>query len=67
MVAANSSEVTKKLLLGFIRENIDYRKRSSYLQEIISMSRKNDVWRRALLEFFDSPMYHSSHKAFSNN
>jgi hypothetical protein len=40
--------------MEFIKENADYRKRCLYLQEIISLSRFNDVWRRALAAFFDS-------------
>jgi hypothetical protein len=49
-----SSQITKKLLLQFIQENMDFRKRCVYLQEIILMSRKNDVWRKALTIFFDN-------------
>ena len=62
-----SSTASKKLLLRFIMENIDYRKRSLYLQEIISMSRVNDVWRRALTTFFDTPAASFSVKAFCKN
>jgi len=62
-----SSKASKKLLFRFIMENIDYRKRSLYLQEIISMSRANDVWRRALATFFDTPATSISVKAFCKN
>ncbi|MFC0775537.1 hypothetical protein [Terrimonas alba] len=62
-----SSIASRKLLLRFIMENIDYRKRSLYLQEIISMSRVNDVWRRALATFFDTPAASFSVKAFCKN
>jgi len=67
MIRTNSSPTAKKLLLRFILENIDYRKRSLYLQEIISLSRINDVWRKALTSFFDTPAANISLKAFSKN
>ena len=67
MIRTNTSPTAKKLLLRFILENIDYRKRSLYLQEIISMSRMNDVWRRALASFFDTPPEKISLKTFSKN
>jgi hypothetical protein len=67
MIRNYSSKATKKLALRFILENIDYRKRSLYLQEIISLSRINDVWRQALAAFFDTPPGKLSIKAFSKN
>jgi hypothetical protein len=48
-------------------DNIDYRKRSLYLQEIISMSRVNDVWRKALATFFDTPVSNATLMVFSKN
>jgi hypothetical protein len=66
MIRTNSTDA-KKLVLRFILENIDFRKRSLYLQEIISMSRINDTWRRALAAFFDTPAAQVSMKAFSKN
>lgn len=66
MIRTNSTDA-KKLVLRFILENIDYRKRSLYLQEIISMSRINDTWRKALATFFDTPATNFSLKAFSKN
>ncbi|MGZ8524785.1 MAG: hypothetical protein ACXWV1_10175 [Chitinophagaceae bacterium] len=67
MIRNCTSKATKKLALGFILENIDYRKRSLYLQEIISLSRMNDVWRKALSTFFDTPLNNFSPKTFSKN
>ena len=67
MIRTNTSPAAKKLLLRFILENIDYRKRSLYLQEIISMSRFNDVWRKALVSFFNTPATNVSLKEFSKN
>jgi hypothetical protein len=62
-----SSQTTKELAVRFVLENIDYRKRCLYLQEIISMGRENDIWRQALTAFLDTPPNKFSIKAFSKN
>ncbi len=62
-----SSQTTKELAVRFVLENIDYRKRCLYLQEIISMGRENDIWRQALTAFLDTPPNKFSVKAFSKN
>ena len=67
MIRTDSSPAAKKLLLRYVLENIDYRKRSLYLQEIISMSRLNDVWRKALTAFFNTPATDVSLNVFSKN
>jgi len=67
MIRTNNSTAAKKLILRFVLENIDYRKRSLYLQEIIFLSRANDVWRKALTAFFDTPATNISLKTFSKN
>jgi hypothetical protein len=67
MISTHSSEASKKLALRFILENIDYRKRCLYLQEIILLSKINDTWRQALAVFFDAPINNLSLKVFSNN
>ena len=67
MTRVYSSSVTKKLALRFILDNIDYRKKCLYLQEIISMGRKNDEWRKALATFFDTPMARFSIKTLNKN
>lgn len=67
MIRTDSAQTTKKLALRFILENIDYRKRCLYLQEIISLGRVNDVWRQALSTFFDTPLSNISVKVFSKN
>jgi hypothetical protein len=68
MTCPYSSPITKKLLLQFILDHADYRKRSLYLQEIISMSKANDVWRHALLTFLDASLKNNwSLKPFSKN
>jgi len=67
MVRSFSSETSKKIAFRYIQENIDYRKRCLYLQEIISMSKNNDVWRRALTTYFDTPFYQRPFAAFHKN
>lgn len=67
MTGTNTTKATKKLAVQFLMDNIDYRKRCLYLQEIISMSRVNDVWRKALMAFFDTPVENFPSKAFCKN
>jgi hypothetical protein len=67
MTGTYSSEATKKLAFRFILENIDYRKRCLYLQEIISLGKIDDVWRKALAVFLDTPIKNFAHKTFSKN
>jgi len=67
MTRLYSSEASKKLVLRYILDNIDYRKRCLYLQEIISLSKLKDVWRKALISYFDSPLNEHSLIAFSKN
>jgi hypothetical protein len=63
----NSSKAIKTLALRFILENIDHHKRCLFLQEIISLSKGNDVWRQALSAFFKTPLNSSAMNAFSEN
>ncbi|MBL7745346.1 MAG: hypothetical protein JNN00_17870 [Chitinophagaceae bacterium] len=67
MIRTTSTPVTKKLALQFILENIDYKKRCRYLQEVISIGRVNDVWRKALLVFFDTPFINNPARTFCKN
>lgn len=67
MISTLSSKTTKKLALRFILENVDHRKRSLYLQEIIALSKINDIWRKALAIFFDTPPVTISLKMFCKN
>jgi hypothetical protein len=55
MVPVFTSSVTKKLVLQYVMENINYRKRSLYLQEIIAIGKSDKVWNNALALFFDVP------------
>ena len=56
MTSIYSSDETKRLALRYLLENIDYRRRCLYLQEIISLGRKNDVWRQALTAYLNTPV-----------
>ncbi len=56
MTRLHTNDERKKLALQFILQHADYRKRCAYLQEIIAMGREDDLWRRALLSFFDTPV-----------
>jgi hypothetical protein len=68
MIHPHSSRATKKLLLQFIQENADCNKRSRYLQEIISMGKLDDLWRKTLSTFLDTGMPDTfSLNAFSKN
>lgn len=57
MLSSKTSSTTRKLVLRFVLDHVDFRKRSLYLQEIIRMGRKDDCWRKALLIFLDSPFH----------
>ncbi len=67
MSPVSYTNTAKKLVLQFILENIDYRKRCAYLQEIISLGKINDTWRQNLALFFDTPLQYASLSAFSKN
>lgn len=56
MTRLHTSDERKKLALQYILTNAEYRKKCLYLQEIITMSRRDDLWRKALLIYFDSPV-----------
>jgi len=67
MKSAFTSEVTKKLVFNLVLENIDYRQKCLYIQEIISLGKENDVWWRALYILFDMPENSFSLKTFCKN
>lgn len=62
-----SSNATRKLAFRFILESIDYRKKCMGLQDIISQSKLYEIWRQALLTFFEIPVNSQSFKPFSKN
>lgn len=57
MLRSFSNPTTRKLVLRFVMDHVDFRKRSLYLQEIIRMGKKEDCWRQALLAFLDTPFH----------
>ncbi|MEI9911560.1 MAG: hypothetical protein WDO71_19040 [Bacteroidota bacterium] len=67
MTRTFSSHATKKLVIRFILENIDYRKRCLYLQDIIALGKADDVWLKALSAFLDTPVKNFPLKTFSKN
>ena len=67
MTRVYSSSVAKKLALRFILDNIDYRKKCQYLQEIIAMGKTDKQWTLALTTYFDTPMTDCSLRKFSRN
>ncbi len=67
MTGTFSSKTVKQLTLHFILQNIDYRKRCLYLQEIISLCKKEVVWKQALFQFFDLPFKSIPLNKFSQN
>ncbi len=67
MINVSSSETAIKLVTLHIRSEEDIKKRSLYLQEIVSMSRKEQLWLRALSAYFGSPMELPSLRALCKN
>jgi hypothetical protein len=67
MISTYYSDVRKQLVLRFILENIDYRKRCLYLQDIIFLGKRDNVWLKALERFFDIPFKGLLFKKFSQN
>ncbi|OSZ79969.1 hypothetical protein CAP36_01510 [Chitinophagaceae bacterium IBVUCB2] len=62
-----SANAAKKLALKFILDNIDYKKKCLYLQEIIAMGKEDHLWLQALTSFFDTPMKTNSFRLLSKN
>jgi hypothetical protein len=67
MLLLYSCNVSKKLVLKFILEHIEYRKRCLYLQEIIAMGKRHEIWRRALASFFEERISRGGDQSFSSN
>ncbi len=55
MLSPYTTPISKQLVLRYVLENLDFRKRSLYLQEIIHIGKKEECWRKALIAFFDTP------------
>ena len=56
MTGLYPNDERKKLALQFILQHANYRKRCKYLQDIIAMGREDELWRKALLAFLDTPV-----------
>lgn len=67
MINIASNQVSKKLAVQFVLNEIDYKKRCQYLQEIIAMGQKDNLWIRALGVFFNTPMEQPPLRAFCKN
>lgn len=67
MIKTFSSEATRKLAFRLILDSIDYRKRCMGLQNFISLSKKYEIWRNALITFLETPLNSDSFKAFGKN
>jgi hypothetical protein len=67
MTLKYSSRAAKELVLQFVLDSIEQRKKSVYLQEIISMGKKDQMWIHFLNAYFRKPVDHSSWWEFSMN
>ena len=67
MLSTFSSQTSRKLAFRCLLDNIDYRKRCIGLQDIISLSKIYDFWRKVLITFFDTPVNSQTFNAFSKN
>jgi len=67
MIPVFTSSVTKKLVLQYAQQNIDFRKRSLYLQEVIAIGKSYKFWIDALVVFFETPITSNANKCFSKN
>ena len=67
MIYISLPDIRKQLVLRYILNSIDYRKRCAYLQQIIALGKKDDTWRKALLTFLDAPLRKIPRMAFSQN
>lgn len=67
MAPVFTSSVTKKLVLQYVMENIEIRKRSNDLLEIILIGKKHQIWMKALTQHFEVPASVTALKFYSNN
>lgn len=58
---------TRQLVLLYVLDNIELRKRSVYLQDIIKMGKINHVWDKVLQKFLSSPYKVAPRFVFSLN
>jgi hypothetical protein len=67
MTLKYSSRAAKELVLQFVLDSIEQRKKSLYLQEIISMGKKQQMWIHFLTAYFQSPVKENSFQQFCMN
>ena len=67
MIPTCSSVASKKLAFHYILQNIEHRKRSLYLQEIISLGKIDEVWIKTLHLFLNAPLKIIPLQKFNNN
>jgi hypothetical protein len=67
MTLKYSSRAAKELVLQFVLDSIEQRKKSQYLQEIISMGKKQKMWIHFLTAYFKAPVKQIPLDQFSLN
>lgn len=67
MTSKYSSHASKQLIVQYVLENIEYKKRCRYLQEIVSLSKENEILGKMLTRFFGNSIKKNPLKAFSAN
>ncbi len=67
MTSNYPANAAKKLALKFVLDNIEYKKKCLYLQEIIAMGKEDNLWMKALTTFFDTPFKTTSFRLLSKN
>ena len=67
MVSFRSTYTSKKLLIRFILDSIDFRKRSVYLQEMIAWGKTDEGWKNILLSYFETASVRFSAVKFCPN
>lgn len=67
MTLKYTSRAAKELVLQFVLDSIDQKKKSVYLQEIISMGKRDQMWIQFLNAHFKKPLDNSFGWKFSMN
>ena len=67
MTIKYASRAARELVFQFVLDSIEQKKKSSYLQDIVAMGKKDRVWNQFLNKFFtDSENLEFSWKFSSN-
>ncbi len=67
MTIKYASRAARELVFQFVLENIEQKNKSSYLQEIVAMGKKDRVWNHFLNNFFEASDNIDFHWKFSSN